>query len=155
LNLLGVFLPGYEVSAVGAWIGLFWGAVLGASIAVLLYRFYIRQMVRQFHRLTPLACEVDQPTQATLMIDGHSFGLALGSISALGLFITTNWLVIQGTADESVHARLLENYLPGYSVSFPGSLVGGLIIFIMTYLFSQLLSWLYNRLASTAGEDMK
>jgi hypothetical protein len=31
LNLLSVFLPGYSASSGGAWLGLFWGFVLGGA----------------------------------------------------------------------------------------------------------------------------
>ncbi|HYQ73013.1 MAG TPA: hypothetical protein VET88_13930, partial [Gammaproteobacteria bacterium] len=47
LNLLGVFMPGYVVSHTGAWIGLFWGAVIGALLAVMFYRIYARSIESQ------------------------------------------------------------------------------------------------------------
>ena len=147
LNLLGVFLPGYQVSQTGAWVGLFWGAVLGSSLAVLFYRVYARSMESQVQRLSEAAVSVRQPTDATFFIEGKSLGIAVGTVIAIGLFITTNWLVFRGTANESVHAMLLVNFLPGYSVSFVGSIIGAIEIFVLVFLLSLIFSRVYNRLA--------
>ncbi len=147
LNVLGVFLPGYEVSHAGAWIGMAWGMVIGASLAVLLYRVYALGMEAQVEKLSGSSAEVDQPTDATFFIDGKFLGVAAGTVIALGLIITTNWLVLRGTADESVHAMLLVNYLPGYSVSFIGSVIGAVELFIGVFVLSLIFSWVYNRIA--------
>lgn len=145
LNLLGFFMPGYNVSVKGAWIGLLWGGVIGALAGAVIYRIYargIRQQVQDYfaHNKTEYDLEY-----AVLRLHGHSLGLAIGGMVAIGLIATTNWLVLRGTADESVHAALLAHYLPGYSVSFVGSLVGALEILIIVYLFCVLLAAIYNR----------
>ncbi len=148
LNLLGVFLPGYQVSQTGAWIGLFWGATLGAFFAVLFYKIYVRSIEAEIQRLMDPGANADQLTGATMYFDGKSMGLALGSVVAGGLIVSTNWLVFRGTADESVHALLLVNYLPGYAINFSGSIVGALELFILIYALSCLFSRIYNGLAS-------
>jgi hypothetical protein len=148
LNLLGVFLPGYRVSDEGAWIGFLWGGLLGAIFGAMIYRIYarsIRQQVLDYFAgdKSPLDLEY-----MVLRLHGPSLGLALGSIAALGLLITTNWLVFRGTADESVHAQLLSHYLPGYSVSLLGSIVGAIEIFVIVHLFCLLLAFIYNRIVA-------
>lgn len=147
LNLLGVFLPGYEVSHTGAWIGMAWGMLIGASLAVLFYRVYALGMEAQVQRLSESSSDVDQPTDATFFIDGKFLGIAVGTVVAVGLIITTNWLVFRGTADESIHAMLLVNYLPGYSVSFIGSIIGAVELFIGVFVLSLIFSGVYNRIA--------
>ena len=79
---------------------------------------------------------------------GHGLGLALGSLMALQLFLTTNLLVIRGTADQSPHAALLINYFPGYDINFVGSLIGAVEIFAVTYILSFVLSQIYNGLVA-------
>lgn len=153
LNLLGVFLPGYEVSHTGAWIGLFWGGIIGAFIAAMLYRLYARSLSSQIERFRSADIASQKLTGATLKFDGKYLGLALGIIVGGGLAITTNWLVLRGTGDESVHAMLLENYLPGYSISLPGSLVGALELFIATFVACLLFSWIYNAVVSLRSGD--
>jgi hypothetical protein len=147
LNLLGVFLPGYEVSHTGAWIGMAWGMLIGASLAVLFYRVYALGMEAQIQKMSESSATVDQPTDATFFIDGKFLGIAMGTVVAAGLIITTNWLVFRGTADESVHAMLLVNFLPGYSVSFIGSIIGSVELFVGVFVLSLIFSGVYNRIA--------
>lgn len=145
LNLLSVFLPGYSASPGGAWFGLLWGFVIGGVSGSYVYLVYARSLGL---RLTEMMARDEMPEDlfehAVLRISGHGLGLALGSLMALQLFLTTNWLVIRGTADESRHAVLLGNYFPGYSVSFIGSLIGAAEIFAVTYILSLVLSQIYN-----------
>jgi hypothetical protein len=147
LNLLGIFLPGYSVSVEGAWIGLFWGFVLGGVMGAVMYRVYargIRSRVTDYLAGQGTRTDIER---AIMRLDGHSLGLALGTIVALGLVVTTNWLVIRGTANESVHAALLAQYLPGYSVGTAGSLIGGAQVFVLAYAVCQLFAAIYNGVA--------
>lgn len=145
LNLLGVFFQGYRVSPGGAWIGLLWGGAVGAISGAVIYRIYAQTIEQQLHNYLNNENSDHEFTQPTLLIAGHPLGLALGTVMALGLFLTTGWLVIRGTADQSPHAALLSNYLPGYTVSFSGGLIGAALLFAITYFFCRLLGWIYNR----------
>jgi hypothetical protein len=151
LNLLGVFLPGYSVSHAGAWIGLFWGALIGALLAAMFYRIYARSITSQVQDYLRSGGSKDDLMGVTLRFDGNYLGLALGTIIAAGLIITTSWLVFRGTAEESMNAILLAQYLPGYSVSIPGGLLGALELFCVVYMICQLFSWIYNTVARYRG----
>jgi hypothetical protein len=144
LNLLGVFLPGYEVSSSGAWVGLFWGAVIGGLCAVVFYRLYARRLTAPALDQVRTDDNLDPMHGIILLFDGRSMGVALGLLVATGLLISTNWLVVRGTADESVNAMLLSNYLPGYTVSPLGSLIGALELFTLTFVASWLFCRIYN-----------
>ena len=144
LNLLGIFLPGYSVSHAGAFIGLLWGAVIGAILAAIFYRIYARGIPRLVQEYLNDGSIGDDMLSKSLRLGGHALGLAIGIVLAGGLIITTNLLVLRGTADESMHAQLLVNFLPGYTVSTVGSLIGALELFSLAYLFSRLFSWIYN-----------
>jgi hypothetical protein len=148
LNLLGVFLPGYRVSVGGAWIGFLWGGLIGAVSGALMYRIYARSIRQQVADYLAGNRSREDLENSVLRLDGHSLGLALGGIAALGLLITTNWLVVRGTAEESVHAALLAQYLPGYAVSAAGSILGAVDVFIITYVFCVLLAVIYNGVAA-------
>ena len=147
LSLLGVFLPGYEVSHAGAWIGFFWAAIIGAVIAAMFYRIYARSIPDLINDYLRDGSSNDDLLDMPMRLDGHYLGLALGAIISGGLLVTTNWLVIRGTADASMHAQLLVNYLPGYSVSTVGSIIGAIELFIINYVLSLLFSWIYNSVA--------
>ena len=145
LNLLGIFMPGYSVSAVGAWFGFAWGFLYGGLSGGTIAWLYVRRLGVNLTRLVvwdeTAASGLRPPV---LCISGHALGTALGTIAALQLVLSTLWLVFRGTADESVHAKLLSHYLPGYTVSAPGSLIGGLELFVLAYLFSFLAGAVYN-----------
>lgn len=153
LNLLGVFMPGYQVSVVGAWVGLLWGGVVGALAGAVIYRIYargIRQQVADYFAHNKSEYDLEY---AVLRLHGHSLGLALGGMVALGLIATTNWLVLRGTAEESMHAALLAQFLPGYSVSLAGSLIGALEMLAIVYVSCVLLAAIYNWVHAYRHQD--
>jgi hypothetical protein len=147
LSLLSVFFPGYSVTWAGAWIGLAWGVVFGALSGAILYWSYARTLrERLFSRL------LDSPasgilTPPTFLISGNALGVGLGALMALQLLLTTNWLVVRGTAPDSHNAALLSHYLPGYTVSFWGSIVGALELFAFAFAISHVLAGTYNFVA--------
>ena len=145
LSLLGVFLPGYSASPGGAWVGLVWGFVIGSLSGSFVYYVYARRVGRRLaEMMTRGQAQGEIVEQATLRLSGHALGIALGGLMAAQLVLTTNWLVVRGTADQSPHAALLRNYFPGYSVDFVGSLIGAVEIFAFTYALSLVLSGVYN-----------
>ena len=46
------------------------------------------------------------------------------AFGALALFVATSVLLLRGGQDVGKHLQLLRYYLPGYSVSWPGALLG-------------------------------
>lgn len=147
LSLLSVFFPGYNVSWSGAWIGVLWGFAYGALSGIVLYWSYARTL---HDRLCELL--VDSTAPGTLappifLMSGNALGIGLGGLMALQLLLTTNWLVARGTASESSNAALLSQYLPGYTVSFSGSIVGAVGLFAVTFVVSHVLAGIYNTVA--------
>lgn len=71
-------------------------------------------------------------------------GIVLGLLLGGGLFTATVWLVIQGGPLVGLHLSLLNNYYPGYSVTWGGAFVGlfygmvtgGVIGYVTTYLYN-------------------
>jgi hypothetical protein len=64
----------------------------------------------------------------------------------MGLFIATNILVIKGGPVVGPHLSLLASYLPGYRVTFAGSLIGFLYGTVIGYCAGRLIGSLYNKL---------
>ncbi len=147
LSLLSVFFPGYEVTWVGAWVGLAWGFVFGAISGAVLYLGYARVLKER------LAGQVlEDPASSpfippTFLLSGNALGAGLGILLALQLLLTTNWLVIRGTAPYSKNAALLGHYLPGYTVSLEGSLIGAAELFVTAFVASHVLAAIYNFVA--------
>jgi hypothetical protein len=149
LSLLSVFFPGYSVTWGGAWIGLAWGLIAGALSGVVLYWSYARSLRESLGSQVLEASERTELTPPTFVFSGNALGVGLGALMALRLIITTNWLVIRGTAPYSKNAALLSQYLPGYSVSFTGSLVGACELFAVVFVLSHVLAGIYNAVART------
>jgi len=78
----------------------------------------------------------------------------LGSLMALQLLVTTNWLVVRGTARYSSNAALLSQYLPGYTVSFLGSIIGAIELFAVAFVVSHVLAGIYNAVARMRMQRM-
>ena len=146
--LLGVFLPGYAQGWLGALAGLVWGCVLGSALAAGIYRINCRVALARVDDLVAMDGGSGEFPVAVLRLHGPSLGIAIGAIGGLGLIVTTNWLVLRGTAAESVHAQLVAHFLPRYAVDLPGSLIGAAELFVILYVSSLLFASIYNRVVA-------
>ncbi len=91
----------------------------------------------------------------TVMIrfDAKVFGLVLGIVLGLIIFIATNWLLLKGgptTSDGRLvvgpHLKLLGQFFIGYRVSFLGSIIGFLYGFALGTLCGAAIGWIYNKI---------
>ncbi len=73
--------------------------------------------------------------------------LVFALVGGTGLFVTTAWLLIQASEPIGPHLSLLSNYLPGYAVSWPGSLMGFFYGALFGGIIGWMLAWIYNRIA--------
>lgn len=76
----------------------------------------------------------------------QGWGLALGFVSALTLFVATVWLVVKGGAVVGPHLGLLSAYLPGYSVTWAGAFIGAAYMFFLGYGAGRVIATIYNRI---------
>ena len=77
----------------------------------------------------------------------QGWGLALGFLAALGLFIATVLLVMRGGENVGKHLGLLSVYLPGYSVTWKGAFIGAGYLFFIGYGAGRTIATIYNRVA--------
>jgi hypothetical protein len=85
--------------------------------------------------------------RTALRIHEQGWGIAVGSILGLSLFVATNVLVLKGGEEVGPHLGLLSVYFPGYRVSFAGSFIGFVYAFVLGYGIGATICALYNRLA--------
>lgn len=147
VRLLGVFLPGYGTGVFGLLAGLFWGLVLGGALGAGIYWINYRRVLSRVDELVSVRAANGDLPSAVLRLHGPSLGVAVGVVGALGLVVTTNWLVLRGTAHESIHAYLLSQVLPGYAVDLRGSLIGAAELFAVLFVFCVAFATVYNRVA--------
>jgi hypothetical protein len=69
------------------------------------------------------------------------------------LFVATVWLLLRGGDNVGQHLGLLANYFPGYSVSWPGAVLGLLYGALTGAIVGSSLAWIYNRLANRRARD--
>jgi hypothetical protein len=79
----------------------------------------------------------------------QGWGLALGFLSAIGLFFATIILLIKPSPyPVGPHLGLLGVYLPGYSVSWPGAFIGAGYAFFLGYGAGRTIATVYNWIAA-------
>ena len=80
----------------------------------------------------------------------HAFILAfvMAVIGGMGLFLMTVWLIVRGGKDIGAHLMLLHHYFIGYSVTWPGSLVGLFYGALIGGMMGWLIGFVYNRIVS-------
>lgn len=76
----------------------------------------------------------------------QGWGLALGFLAALGLFVATVILVVRGGPSVGRHLGLLSVYLPGYSVTWLGAFIGAAYMFFFGYGAGRTIATIYNRI---------
>ena len=91
--------------------------------------------------------EAEKFFSGVLWLNTKAFGLALGLICGLGIFLATNWLVLKGGHRVGPHLSLLSQYFLGYRVTFLGSFVGFAYGFAMGTISGAFISWIYNKIA--------
>ena len=75
--------------------------------------------------------------------------IVFAMLCGMGLFVATAWLLIKGGKNVGATLGLLGNYLPGYAVSWPGSIVGLVYGAAIGGAMGWSLARIYNRLART------
>ena len=70
--------------------------------------------------------------------------MVFGVIGGLGLFAMTAWLVLKGGEMVGLHLQLLNNYFPGYSVTWVGAFVGFFYGALMGALVGYVIGKIYN-----------
>ena len=84
--------------------------------------------------------------RAIQRLNERAWGIAVGLLSGIGLFIATNVLVLKGGDQVGLHLSLLGRYLPGYRVTFVGSLIGFVYCFVLGYILGRVIGTVYNKL---------
>lgn len=86
-------------------------------------------------------------------LNARAWGVAGGSVLAAGLFLATNILLMAGAPDGGEVGptlALLRYFLPGYTVSFVGSLIGFVYMFVIGYALGRTIGTVYNKMIDGA-----
>ena len=89
--------------------------------------------------------EIQEIKKSLVRFSEQGWGLAFGSAAAVGLFMATIVLVLRGGINVGEHLNLLGVYLPGYSVSYVGSVIGFVYAFVIGYGAGRTVATVYNK----------
>ncbi len=85
--------------------------------------------------------------RAVARLNARAWGLAGALVLGLGLFAATNILILSGPAPGAEVGETLGQlryFLPGYSVTFVGSVIGFVYAFVIGYILGRAVGSLYN-----------
>jgi len=85
--------------------------------------------------------------RALARLNERAWGVAMGLLLGLGLLVATLFLIIKGGENVGAHLGLLGVFLPGYSVTVAGSLIGFVYAFVIGYAFGRIIGLIYNWLS--------
>src|SRR5262249_38660465 len=77
-------------------------------------------------------------------IDRLSLGFAVGLVVGATVFLATVILVLKGGEQIGPNLSLLGQFIPGYSVTWPGTLIGGIGGFVGGFAFGWGVGFLSN-----------
>lgn len=84
------------------------------------------------------------PGRSLARLNARAWGVSFGLVCALGLLAATWALVVRGGPAVGPHLGLLAVFLPGYSVTWFGGLVGFVYAFVGGYALGRLIGVVYN-----------
>ena len=88
----------------------------------------------------------DDELKTLLRLNARAWGIAIGLLLGVGLFLATALLVLKGGPTVGPHLSLLGEYLPGYRVTWGGAFVGFVYMFVLGYATGRIIGWVYNSL---------
>ena len=95
-------------------------------------------------RRRPYADSVPAARRTLARLNARVWGVSVGLVAGLMLFLATNILILRGGEVVGPHLALLGLLLPGYRVTFVGSLIGFVYAFVIGYAIGRLIGVVYN-----------
>lgn len=77
-------------------------------------------------------------------LHARAWGVATGMLLGVGILVATLFLVIKGGENVGAHLGLLSIFMPGYSVSYGGAIIGFVYLFVVGYALGRVVSAVYN-----------
>jgi len=89
---------------------------------------------------------------AVVRLRSRVMSLVFAMVGGAGLFLTTVWHVIRNGQNKGPNIALLDNYFPGYTVSWPGAFLGLAYGAVTGAVLGWVVAWIYNRVATRREE---
>jgi hypothetical protein len=82
---------------------------------------------------------------AIVRLRSRVMAMVFAIVAGTGLFVATVWLLARGGQDVGLHLKLLSNYFPGYSVTWPGAFIGFFYGALSGAVIGWSVAWIYNQ----------
>jgi len=92
----------------------------------------------------PTRIAEEELLKEVIRLSRNVLGLTLVILFAVGIFLATNILVLKGGPAVGSHLQLLNQYFPGYTVTFGGSFLGAAYGFAVGYVSGWIIAAVYN-----------
>ena len=76
----------------------------------------------------------------------QGWGIAVGLVAGVALWLATVVLVVRGGDNPGPHLGLLGVYFPGYRITFLGAFIGFVYAFVVGYAMGRTIATFYNKL---------
>ena len=83
--------------------------------------------------------------RAVVRMRARVMAIVFGMAGGLGVWVATAWLLIRGGVDVGKNLVLLHNYMPGYTVTWPGAFVGLFWGAVFGAIVGWFFAWVYNQ----------
>lgn len=83
-------------------------------------------------------------TRTIARIQANILAIIMAVLGGLLIFLMTAWLLLKGGEQIGPHLQLLNQYFIGYSVTWPGSLVGFFYGALIGGVIGWSIGWVYN-----------
>jgi len=90
--------------------------------------------------------EQEHIEHAVMVLNEKLLGTVLGILFGSMLFLATNFLILKGGEHVGAHLALLSVFLPGYRVTFFGSLIGFFYMFVLGFIIGIVIGAVYNKI---------
>jgi hypothetical protein len=94
--------------------------------------------------VTPAQTDEEALLREVIRLSRNVLGLTLGMLFGVGLFLATNILVLKGGPHVGANLQLLNQFFPGYRVTFGGSFLGFVYAFAVGYVSGWIIATVYN-----------
>jgi hypothetical protein len=98
----------------------------------------------EIHKKTPPETLKEKITHIFPRLDPVALGFSFGTTAGLLIFAATLLLVLKGGAVVGPNLALLSNFIPGFTITFSGALVGLVGLFLVGFFFGSTFAYLRN-----------
>ena len=82
---------------------------------------------------------------AIVRLRSRVMAIVFGMVGGTGIFVATVWLLARRGDDVGLHLGLLNNFFPGYSVTWPGAFLGFFYGALSGAIIGWSVAWVYNQ----------